>query len=380
MDGSSLHQAAISGEMGKVSAILMQNPGLISFTNQQGWTALHQAARMGRKDVVTLLLAKGAQADAKDKDGNTPMDLAAICGDEELVELLRKHSPRDLRGAIREAARRGDVTGLKALIKRDPNLVHIKDNNSDTGRTPLLWAAWEGQAECLRVLVSAGADIKSTEEWRGWTALISAAKKGNDLSGGNLAYGDHLSCVKQLISAGADVNKPDRPGNTPLLTALLYGRIDCAMALIAAGANVNAKLKDGSTPLWHAVQHNAPDCVQALLLAGADPNVWHTGCSPLELAQKRQYHEIVELMVDEKSRREKQALDARMRAEAEKVERRKREEQAEAERLRAETERVRIVQQQRKSLKKCVMCGRPLSFVNRVMRQDRHGASKQFCD
>jgi hypothetical protein len=102
------------------------------------------------------------------------------------------------------------------------------------------------------------------------------------------------------------------------------------------------------------------------------------GCAALELAKKRQYHEIEKRISAEKSRREKKALEERMGAEAEKAERRLLEKQAEEARLRAEAERVRTVQQQRRSLKKCVMCGHPLSLVNKVMRQDRHGSCRQF--
>jgi ankyrin repeat protein len=48
---------------------------------------LHNAADEGHKEVIELLIAKGAGVNAKDEDGETPLDWA----DEEIADLLRKH-------------------------------------------------------------------------------------------------------------------------------------------------------------------------------------------------------------------------------------------------------------------------------------------------
>jgi len=49
---------------------------------------LHSAAREGHKEVIELLIAKGADVNAKDDDGATPLDMA---DDKETADLLRKH-------------------------------------------------------------------------------------------------------------------------------------------------------------------------------------------------------------------------------------------------------------------------------------------------
>ena len=51
-------------------------------------TPLHSAAREGHKEVIELLIAKGADVNAKDDDGATPLDMA---DDKETADLLRKH-------------------------------------------------------------------------------------------------------------------------------------------------------------------------------------------------------------------------------------------------------------------------------------------------
>jgi ankyrin repeat protein len=52
---------------------------------------LHWASLAGQKDVVELLLAKGANVNAKDLFGKTPLDAAAENYNYEIIDLLRRH-------------------------------------------------------------------------------------------------------------------------------------------------------------------------------------------------------------------------------------------------------------------------------------------------
>jgi len=53
-----------------------------------GWTALHHAAFKGQKEVAELLIDKGADVNAKDKNGGTPLHIASSRGQKEIAELL----------------------------------------------------------------------------------------------------------------------------------------------------------------------------------------------------------------------------------------------------------------------------------------------------
>ena len=57
------------------------------------WTPLHYAAYSSQKEVAELLIDKGADVNAKDKNGKTPLDWAVDSpySDEETADLLRKH-------------------------------------------------------------------------------------------------------------------------------------------------------------------------------------------------------------------------------------------------------------------------------------------------
>jgi ankyrin repeat protein len=60
-----------------------------------GDTDLHLAADGGRIEVVALLVAQGADVNAKNHHGQTPLDLAAENGHEDIVQLLKEHGAKE---------------------------------------------------------------------------------------------------------------------------------------------------------------------------------------------------------------------------------------------------------------------------------------------
>jgi ankyrin len=64
---------------------------LIESSGQNSSTPLHFAAREGQLDIVKLLLDKGANVDAKDSDGDNPLQCAEINGHTKCAELLRSY-------------------------------------------------------------------------------------------------------------------------------------------------------------------------------------------------------------------------------------------------------------------------------------------------
>ena len=101
------------------------------------------------------------------------------------------------------------------------------DARDDDGWTALMWAAQEGRADAVRLLIGAGADVDIDDD-DGWTALMLAAGEGR------------ADAVRLLIGAGADVNADDDDGWTALMWAAQEGRTDTARLLMDAGADVNA--------------------------------------------------------------------------------------------------------------------------------------------
>ena len=64
------------GEFEKVRQMVEAEPAYVNVQPAQRWTALHQAAGVGDKETVQLLLAKGADKAAKNRDGQTPLQVA----------------------------------------------------------------------------------------------------------------------------------------------------------------------------------------------------------------------------------------------------------------------------------------------------------------
>jgi ankyrin repeat protein len=124
-----------------------------------GWTALFCASCQGNRNLVELLMSKGAKHDVRNHDGSTPLHLVAVGGHKEAVACLL-----DLGADINNEA-------------------------THSGMTPLMIAANEGRLETVKLLVHKGADLKKRSS--GLTALDMAAFKGHD------------KVVDFLINAGA---------------------------------------------------------------------------------------------------------------------------------------------------------------------------------
>jgi len=144
------------------------------------------------------------------------------------------------------------------------------------GNTPLIRAAFYGDAPKVAALLKAGADVNAANHM-GETALLTSAWGGT-------GRGD-VSIAKALISRGANVNATDVLGVTPLMAVSAFGNAEFALLLLDAGADVNAQDIHGYTALHIASFHGHTAIVHALLTRGAKPNVADPrGVTPLMLA------------------------------------------------------------------------------------------------
>lgn len=141
-----------------------------------GTTALDQAVDNGNREMVELLLSRGADVKKKNESGRTV--LMRLDGDA-TIDLMW-----DLINAGAE--------------------VNVK---SETGDTALMAAAYQDNVELLKALLEAGADVNSTDE-DGQTALMIAAENGK------------LQNVRALVLAGADINLVDTEGKNALVLAI----------------------------------------------------------------------------------------------------------------------------------------------------------------
>jgi ankyrin repeat protein len=106
-----LHEAALKGHR-EIVELLLERGAAVNARNSSGATPLHDAALAGRLAVIEILLRHGAEIDARDRDaGATPLHQAASWGRREAVELLIA------KGAAVDLRNKAGVSPLQAAMQ-----------------------------------------------------------------------------------------------------------------------------------------------------------------------------------------------------------------------------------------------------------------------
>ncbi|MGH8770409.1 MAG: quinoprotein dehydrogenase-associated putative ABC transporter substrate-binding protein [Burkholderiales bacterium] len=217
-----LNNAVLSVDAERVQ-FLLEKGADINARDLQGFTPLINAARNGRSQMVAFLIERKADVHAKDSDGWT---------------------------AVLHAVLRNDGQSIRTLAKSGADLEAL----SPGGFTPLSLAIGDGKTEAAKALIESGVKLNHGVGKAKQTPLMLAI--------GGVAASVELS--KLLIARGADVNATNASGETALMVAALDNRAEIAKLLIESGANVAAKNAQGKTALTIA-RDNKADAVIALL-------------------------------------------------------------------------------------------------------------------
>ncbi|XP_003389398.2 PREDICTED: ankyrin repeat and SAM domain-containing protein 3-like isoform X2 [Amphimedon queenslandica] len=146
--------------------------------NKGGWTPLMYAAYVGHDTVVNLLLDSHADPNKGTPSGLTPLMVASGCGNESVCYFLIQNGAmidqQDNKGctALYHATRQGHQSTVQLLLKEGAD-TEIGDYQS--GYTPLMIAAKEGDQIVLDVLVACRADINA-KAYDGYTARSLALR------------------------------------------------------------------------------------------------------------------------------------------------------------------------------------------------------------
>ncbi|XP_076235051.1 uncharacterized protein LOC143179622 [Calliopsis andreniformis] len=251
-----LMHACQQGDRVRVLRLLKEQEDTIGYRDRTLRSALHYCMDAGTGGAVAA--AAPELVNAPDAEGHTPLHLAVIAGDTQLVAVL--------------LANGADV--------------NAKDLE---GHSVLHWATVCGEAECVRLVLAAGAR-PSTPDLRGGSPLHYAAQCCGAAATAELAVPKKvgLKVLQTLLEFGADVNAKDEDGRQPILWAASAGSVEAVLALSRAGgsAAAGAADKDGLTALHCAASRGHARCVEALVnLCGAHPDhVDDNGCSALHYA------------------------------------------------------------------------------------------------
>ena len=219
----------------------------------EGWLAdgadltqeLSNAVIASDLDRIKFLVGRGADVNAADPQGWTPLQNAARQKKDKLIK---------------------DLVQLGA----DPNLA-----DSESGMTPLVAAVMRDHVPSVKALLENGADIEEPGP-QGYRPLALAIAEAR------------YEAAKTLMEAGADVSVASgKDGLTPLMmiaaqTGPAEGAMflpgstrptDIAKGLVERKANVDAQSNVGMTALMVAAAHNSPPMIGLLIDAGADPDI-----------------------------------------------------------------------------------------------------------
>jgi ankyrin repeat protein len=297
-DNSSIFSEALRFKVWKTLELLIEKGSNIEAVERDSSTPLLVAAaaamrtKFGPAGLVKKLLALGANIEATDKRGRTPLLAAADTGRSANIvkQLLDKGAnieTIDKYGRTPLLAAAGSYSHpltkiIKQLLDKGANI----EATDKRGRTPLLAAVDTGLfASIVEQLLDKGANIEARDE-HGRTPLLAVAKTFEDST---------FNVIKQLLDKGANIEARDEHGRTPLLAAagaaagaaairevlptLWPSPAETIEELLERGANIEAGDKNGRTPLLVAVAAAAKeelplephtDTIEILLEKGAN--------------------------------------------------------------------------------------------------------------
>ncbi len=299
-----LFEAAKSGDLEQARALLAADGRLANasgYIRTSLWgsdaLALHVAVMHGRKDIVDLLLAHGADINARDDKYGFNALIHAI----DLADFMPEYAALGMvdflleRGAEKDVwacAWLGDGAGVDAWLRRDPALVnavgpgpstllsfcsdvkaiqYYLDRGADpliayerSGKygstTPLRDIAYRRNYDCVRLLLThlgwevdifwagiMGDGARAGDLLAADAALAMARTAADHVLGGGLsalhlaAQGGHIALMTALLAAGAEIDARDDRGYTPLHFAICFGPrelLDPLPDLAAAAADV----------------------------------------------------------------------------------------------------------------------------------------------
>jgi quinoprotein dehydrogenase-associated probable ABC transporter substrate-binding protein len=229
-----LSNAVLASDRKRVE-FLLKKGAHVNKRNLQGLAPMHVAARQRDSDMLALLADHHGDVNGRDSDDRTPLIHAVFRNHVPSVRVLLSY------GAELEAA--------------DPN-----------GYTPLSIALEEGNFFAASALLEAGASVTTTVGPERLAPLMLIASQPQvERRAASLAQGPgSVELAKELIARGADINTVSGTGVTALMIAAARNNSPMIALLVQQGANRNAETPDGKTALDIARENSSDQSVKAL--------------------------------------------------------------------------------------------------------------------
>ncbi|RKL32212.1 hypothetical protein BFJ72_g10792 [Fusarium proliferatum] len=222
-------------------------------------SALYPDIDLDRRHVVKALIASGANPHMLGYEGNTPLHLAAISGDEDIIKMLLD------RGADISTSNEYGHIPLVLAVRYRRETAYMKllelgtvDMCGENHRTALIEAASVGDLTLVKTLVQRGATVDFLDE-TGQTALMEASR------------GRNPQIVKLLLEKKSDVNLKDHNCDTAIIKACIGGDPSVIELLLEANAQLEFTNAARETVLSNVGRSCGEGIIKRLLRHSTDP-------------------------------------------------------------------------------------------------------------
>jgi ankyrin repeat protein len=300
-----LHTAIQNAADVKTSAYILDQKAFVNARNREGDTSLHLAVRLNDPETGDLLISRGGDIFAPNAKGETPLYLAFHAPGAVRQWIINDNTivARDGlgNGILHYAAQWNVDSHIPYIVQQGADVEAV----NATGETPLFLAVKHNGASTIKALVKAGAVINNRDRlgnsalhaavrWNNAAAAVALLDEGIDANAHALNGKTPLHDAVRLgitdieallIARGADIEIRDAEGNTPLMDAVMAGYSPAAERLVDMGADPNTRNSQGDTPLHLAVSSERDDLVNMLLSWGAPIHARNSqGLTPFRIA------------------------------------------------------------------------------------------------